>query len=309
MKANRSGHRIAHHGRCVVLACAALFLVACGGGGGSSGSAPQTAPPTTAAQINSSNYLLAAAIGLIGRNRAIDLATQIDLSFLVGLERGFASGSYTCPGGGTAELTASSASANTLAFSNCSVSPAIYKSGSIAVTGLQTTTVGTPPNTSILLSQGTYRITELVTRSLGGDGVDQTFNAALVAQRQADSSALITGIFSVLRNGRTDAYVNLSENAFKSGGSIVSLGMSFDVSSPRLAVQPLRVVTAEGATPSVRVAAPDGSYVRMTYLSLTPPAQIRFELFPNATAASPSVSQTLTETDPAVIAAVIAALQ
>lgn len=290
------------------------LLAACGGGG-SSGVPPLVlppAPPAPSAQINGSNYLDAAAIGTVGRNRALELASQLDLSFALGVISNFTSANFGCPSGGTAALVATSSTANTVTFTNCSYPPALFKSGSIAVTNLETITTGTPPNAVLSLSRGDYRVLDLVTRALPGDGVDQTYNATAQANRQSDSSVTLTGLFSVLRNGRTDNYAGLTLNVNKPGGAIVATGMSFDASSPRFSVQPLRVSSVEGANLSVRVAAPDTSYVRATVITPaagTTPAQLRFEVFPSGTATSPSVSQTYADNDPLLLAAIGRALQ
>jgi hypothetical protein len=301
----------------VVVACLSFGLLsACGGGG--TGSPPLVlppappAPPAPTAQINGSNYLDAAAIGTVGRNRALELAGQLDLSFSLGLISNFTSANFGCPSGGTAALIWTSRSANTLTFTDCSYPAMLFKSGSIAVSNLETITSGTPPNAVLSLSRGTYRVLDLVTRALPGDGVDQTYNASVEAARQTDTSVTLTGLFGVLRNGRTDGYAGLTLNVNKPAGTIVATGMSFEASSPRFPVQPLRVTSSEGTNLSVRVAAPDTSYVRVTVITPaagTSPAQLRFEVFATGTATSPTVSQTYADNDPQLLAAVGRALQ
>jgi hypothetical protein len=72
------------------------------------------------------------------------------------------------------------------------------------------------------------------------------------------------------------------------------------------------VTSSEGTNLSVRVAAPDTSYVRVTVITPaagTSPAQLRFEVFATGTATSPTVSQTYADNDPQLLAAVGRALQ
>jgi hypothetical protein len=93
---------------------------------------------------------------------------------------------------------------------------------------------------------------------------------------------------------------------------VTSTGTSFEVSSPRFAIQPLRVTAEEGLSRVLRVSAPDGSNVRATTVAAanaTTPAQVRFEVYANATTTTPSVTQTLAENDPQVAAAITRALQ
>lgn len=309
-----SRNRIVRSAAAAVAAGLLGLLAACGGGG-SSGLPPLVvppAPPAPSAQINGSNYLDAAAIGTVGRNRALELASQLDLSFSLGLISNFTSANFGCPSGGTAALVATSSTANTVTFTNCSYPAALFKSGSIAVSNLETISTGTPPSVVLSLSRGDYRVLDLVTRALPGDGVDQTYNATVQANRQSDSSVTLAGLFSVLRNGRTDNYAGLTLNVNKPGGAIVATGMSFDASSPRFSVQPLRVSSVEGTNLSVRVAAPDTSYVRATVITPaagTTPAQLRLEVFPSGTATTPTVSQTYADNDPLLLAAIGRALQ
>lgn len=312
MKTMLAGGRPRNAGLGLALALSATLLGACGGGG-SSGSLPLVVPPAQpgpTAQINGSNYLDAAAVGSVGRSRALELASLIDFSFLVAASTNFASTVFPCGGGGSWTLTVTSPSANTGTPTNCNLGAILLPSGSIAVTNLEYLSSGTPPRSE--LSRGTYRVLDLVARALPGDGVNQSYGADLQAVRQAASSVTLTGQFSVVRLNRTDSYPNASLGVSKLGNALVSTGMRFDISTPRFPAGPLRLSTQEGSTPSLRVDAPDGSNVRVaTLVAATSgsPAQLRFEVYPNAAATTPSVTQTLAENDPQVVAAVTRALQ
>jgi hypothetical protein len=294
------------------LAFGVLVLGGCGGGG-SSGSLPLVvppAPPAPTAQINGSNYLDAAAVGSVGRSRALELASLIDFSFSVAASTNFTSAVFPCGAGGTWTVTVSSASANTGAPANCNLGTILLSSGSIAGSNLEYALSGTPPRNE--LSRGTYRVLDLVSRALPGDGINQTYGADLQVARQSASSVNLTGQFSVLRLGRPDSYPNANLAVTKVGNTVVSTGFRYDINSPRFSSGPLRASTQEGSTPSLRVDAPDGSNVRVatvTAATASTPAQLRFEVFANATTTTPSVTQTLAENDPQVVAAITRALQ
>jgi hypothetical protein len=293
-------------------ALSALLLSACGGGG-SSGTLPQVlppAPPAPTAQINGSNYLDAAAVGSVGRSRALELASLIDFSFSIAASTNFSSAVFPCGGGGTWTLTVSSASTNAGVPADCNLGSILLGSGSIAVSDLQIVASGTPPRSE--LSRGTYRVLDLVTRALPGDGVNQRHSANLEAARLGTTGVTLTGQFSTLRLNRSDSYPNASVSVAKQNNTVVSTGMVFDISTPRFSITPLRASTQEGSTPSLRVAAPDGSNVRVTTVAAataSAPAQLRFEVYANATTTTPSVTQTLAENDPQVAAAITRALQ
>jgi hypothetical protein len=294
------------------LAFSVMLLGGCGGGG-SSGSLPLVvppAPPAPTAQINGSNYLDAAAVGSVGRGRALELAGLLDFSFTLGVSSNFTTANFNCPSGGTVTLTVASVSSNTTAPNNCNLGVALLKSGSIQVSNLEVVVSGTPPRTD--LSRGTYRVLDFVTRVLPGDGVDQAYNASVQANRQADASVSLSGSFTVLRSSRTDSYSTLTLSIARPGGQFTSTGATFDIATPRFAIQPLRTVADESATRVLRVSAPDGSNVKVTTVSAasgSTPAQLRFEVFANATTTTPSVTQTLAENDPQVVAAINRALQ
>lgn len=294
-------------------ALSALLLGACGGGG-SSGTVPLVvppAPPAPTAQINGSNYLDAAAVGSVGRSRALELASLLDFSFSLAVQSNFTTATFNCPSGGTLALAVADSATNTTTANNCNLGTALLRSGAIQVSNLAIiSSGGTPPRTD--LSRGTFRVLDFVTRALPGDGIDQTYNASLQADRQADASVTIAGTSTVLRNGRSDSYAAVRINVAKPSGQVTSTGTSFDVSSPRFSVQPLRVTAEEGLSRVLRVSAPDGSNVRATTVAAanaTTPAQVRFEVYANATAPAPSVTQTLAENDPQVVAAITRALQ
>lgn len=281
-----------------------LALAACGGGG-SSGSAPAPVPPAaTNVQINASNYLDAAAVGSVGRGRAIELASLLDFSFALAVQGNFGPGSVSCIGGGTLQLAVTSPSSNTMLADNCGLSAALLKSGTIRVSGLETVTSGAPPVTNLV--RGDYAVQNFVTRFDPVDAIDQTYNASVQAARQPDTSITITGPFSVVRHSRADDYAALVINITKPGGRLTATGLSFEVSTPRFSIAPLRVTASEGTPRVLRVTAPDGSYVKVTSLATSGSL---YEVFASATATTPAVAQTLSESDPLVTAALARALR
>ena len=149
-------------------------------------------------------------------------------------------------------------------------------------------------------------MTNVVYRILD-DTVTETVNGTVSVQRRADLSIAATGAFSALRNGRADSYTNIAGQSTvpDSTGTVDVASVSFAVASPRFAAQPLSVtINSTGGV----ISAPDTSNVTATDASSGTTLALRFDVrvTPGAT---PSVTQTLTENDPLVLAAFQRALQ
>lgn len=287
--------------RSLFAACLTATLAACGGGGDGTPAAPPATPSPTSAQINGTNYLDAFAVGSLGAVRILLIAEAIDSAFEAVIDSNDVPGTYPCAAGGTLTLTKSGA-ARTLSVNNCNDGVVLYVSGSLTSPNAVAGTFG---NVTLLLS-GDFTMTNVVYRVLD-DTVTESINGTVNVQRRPDLSVSATGAFTALRNGRADSYGNIVAQSTvpDASGAVDVANFSFAVISPRFTVQPLAV--AANSTGGV-VTAPDGSNVRAADASSGTTLALAFEVR-TAPGATPTVTQTLTENDPQVLAAFERALQ
>jgi hypothetical protein len=284
------------------VACLSVTVTACGGGGDAAPTpAPAPAPPPAIAQINGNNYLDAFSVGLLGSVRILLIGEAIDSAFEAVVDSNDMPGTYPCAAGGTLTLTKSGAT-RTLSVNNCNDGLVLYVSGSLTSPNAVAGTFG---NVMLLLS-GDFTMDNVVYRVLD-DTVTETINGTVNVQRRTDLSVAATGAFSALRNGRADNYSNIAAQSTTPdvNGDVDVANFSFAVSSPRFTAQPLTVVVNSGGGV---VTAPDASNVTATDASSGTTVALRFDVR-NAAGAAPSVTQTLTENDPQVLAAFERALQ
>ncbi|MEG1832317.1 MAG: hypothetical protein RR240_03140, partial [Burkholderiaceae bacterium] len=160
------------------------------------------------------------------------------------------------------------------------------------------------------LQSGDFTISSLVYRTPDTANVQETASAQLSINRRNDKSFVAIGSFNVLRHGRTDAYSNVSvvSTAPDASGSMDLASGTMDIASPRFGAQALHVVGDQfGGMGVTTVTAPDGSLVKVTDMPGAKDAA-RFDVQAN-TKAAPSVTQTHSWEDSAMLAALKRALQ
>jgi hypothetical protein len=278
----------------------AALLAACGGDSTPAPAQPGTPPPPSVAQINGTNYLDAFAVGSLGGVRLLYVADAVDSAFAVVVEANDAPGTYACDAGGTVTFVKAGA-ARTLTVNNCNDGVMTYVSGTLSSPNAVAGTFGS----LMLLQSGDFTASNVVYR-LNGDAVNDTLNGTFNMQRRTNLSIVATGAFTVQRNGRTDTYSAVrAESTPPDASGMVDISlMSYSVTSPRFPV-PLAVT---GNETSLVASAPDTSSVTAKDASSGTTFALTFEVRSSPTAA-PSVTQTLTATDPQLVAAMARALQ
>lgn len=280
-------------------ACFVAALSACGGDD-SPAPAPPAPPPPATAQINGSNYLDAFAVGSLGGVRLLLIADAIDTAFNAVIAANDMPGTYSCAAGGTMTL-AKAGAARTVTFNNCDDGAMVYVSGALVSPNAVAGTFGT----QTLLLSGDFTLTTVVYR-MAGDSVSETINGSFGMQRRTDLSIAASGAFTALRNGRTDSYTSISVESTKpdATGAVDAALMNYAVNSPRFAV-PLSVT---GNETTLVVRAQDTSNVTAKDASSGTTLALTFEV--RATPiGDATVTQTLTATDPLLVAAMARALQ
>jgi hypothetical protein len=287
--------------RILIAACLTLGFAGCGGGDDSPALPTTPTTPPANLQINGTNYLDAFAVSSLGAVRILLIADAIDSAFEAVIDSNDVPGTYPCAAGGTLTLT-KNGTARTLTVNNCNDGFVLYVSGSLTSPNAVAQTFG---SVTLLLS-GDFTMSNVVYRILD-DTVTETINGAVNVQRRADLSITATGAFSALRNGRADNYGNITGQSTipDASGAVDVANFSFSVNSPRFTAQPLSVTI--GSSGGV-VTAPDTSNVTATDASSGTTLALRFDVR-SAPGATPSVTQTLTENDPQVLAAFERALQ
>lgn len=279
----------------------AASLVACGGDG-TGDAAPLPPPPTVQAQINVTNYLDAFWAGAFGVSRMADALTLLDNAFTNVLRAGDVAQTYTCSGGGTLTLVRTG-TVRTLSFASCIIDRAVYVSGTL-----------TSPNAiAITLSGATYvgsgdfTLSSLVYRTVGGDGINQTLNGTLTLLRRSDQTVQLSGGFGLTRNARTDTYASLLAT-FAPRDIVIPATVntgSFTLATPRFSASPL---TVSGNATGLAITAPDQTRLRGLAGSQGSLTSVSYELTP-AGSSVPTLTQTLSTSDPQVQSAIARVLQ
>jgi len=280
-------------------ACLAAALISCGGDDAPGPTSPAPLPPATA-QINGSNYLDAFAVGSLGGVRLLMIADAVDAAFNAVIAANDLPGTYPCAAGGTITLARSGA-ARTVTVNNCNDGAMIYVSGVLASPNAMAGTFG---SVTLLLS-GDFTLTNLVYRAVG-DLVNESSSGDFSMQRRTDLSIVASGGFTTLRNGRTDTYASVRVESTRpdAAGAVDAALLAYSVNSPRFAV-PLSV---NGNATTLVATAPDTSNVTARDASSGTTLALTFEVRSTPGGAS-SVTQTLTATDPLLVAAMVRALQ
>jgi hypothetical protein len=289
-----------HMARVSLVGLLAASVAACGGGG--TGDPAPPPPPQSQRQIDATNYLDAFWAGAFGVSRIADALTLLDNSFTNVLRAGDVAQTYVCSGGGTLTL-ARAGTVRTLSFVNCIIDRAVYVSGTLSSPNAATISLGG----ATYVGSGEFTLSNLVYRTVGGDGVNQTVSGTLTLLRRSDQTVQLSGGFGLTRNTRTDMYASVLAT-FAPRDIIVPATVntgSFTVATPRFSASPL---TVSGNASGLAITAPDQTRLRGIASSQGSLDSVAYEVTP-AGASVPNLTQTLATSDPLVQSAIARVLQ
>jgi hypothetical protein len=298
-----------------------VALSACGGGGGSSPPPAPSAPPG-AALIGPSTYLDYSWGLVIAVDRFADVVEAMEDAFAIAIDTtnptgpNVRTGTRPCAQGGAVTVSGDFPSI-TITANNCDTGTFRYNAGSINMRNPNFFTQGS----TVVLGGGSFTFNNLsVTPTipnwrLGAPNAAELFSGDLTLLYNTNTRRYTKiGSLSVSRNGRADAYTNLSVStapAQPAQGVDIESG-NFSLASPRLNSAAAHTAawnltgpsTAESLTTAV-----DGSMVRLSsqnFDAIDP--QVRYTARSNPTS-NPTVDVTLNYTDASVRAAINRMLQ
>jgi len=229
-------------------------LAACGGS--SSSSSPPPPPPFPAApQIDASNYLDAFAVTSIAFARSDLLVDAGDAAFAASLAT---APSSPCALAGLID-TSLDAGTRRFSFRDCRSRDRYFAAGvmtSSNLTGALINGVQALADADFILKDLSYSIAS------PPDALLESAQGQVRVQRSSSGAVVISGAFNVLRNGRADAYTELSLGRTApdvQGRTRPALGV-MRIASPRFA----SALEAGVTLSSIVVRAPDGSYLEIS---------------------------------------------
>lgn len=271
------------------------------GGGGSGGSGGSS-------QINAATYLDVAALGAVAFQRASNLGATLNRSFELMQDADGAPRSMACSPSGAMAFVFASLTVNTTTYANCEDSGVLLLSGKLQTADL--TVLRTNSRNRLLGAD--FDLQNTVYHAVPGDGVLQTVNSTLRADRRPDQMTALVGQFNLLRNGRTDAYTNVNLVARGFSETVVLYSATMTINSPRTAINPLKLdSTSVNDLQVLTMTAPDNSVVKVSTLAnatSTRAAQLLVEVYA-AGNANPVITQYIAADDPSYAPAFARALQ
>lgn len=267
--------------------------------------APTPAPPP--ASVNATNYLNAYWLGLVGVFRMESTSSIVDLMFSAFVEKADQSGTVACSGGGSVNLTKTGATRTMVVPAGVTC----VEGGLTLYSGSQVTSpdavfggIGT-----IVLTSGTFNFTNVAFKvSSDPFQATETVNGTLALQLASNGGFSGTGNITFARNGKTDTYsnINVLTTAANSSGQIELVSGAFNLATPRFGSALAMTGNVNQAT--LTATAPDGSNVTgAEVLPSTNPTSRTYTL--RASAGGTAVAtQTLSDNDTSVLAALANAL-